>query len=157
MTSGRRATYDDVNLILRLYEMRREARMREARKWFTGSFKVKTFEEFQALCPPGSEPNASYRMVTTYWEMVASFLTSGVLNAELFYQSGRELLFVWERVRDIVPSSCATAFKHPRRAEESRRGRRRRTSHGGTTRRRAPTTPSRNVYGVTVQYDVGCN
>ena len=41
-------------------------------------------------------------MVTTYWEMVASFLTSGVLNAELFYQSGRELLFVWERVRDIA-------------------------------------------------------
>ena len=78
-----------------------------------GSFKVKTFEEFQALCPAGSEPNASYRMVTTYWEMVASFLTSGVLNNELFYQSGRELLFVWERVRDIVPAA-REAFKHPR-------------------------------------------
>jgi hypothetical protein len=52
-------------------------------------------------------------MVTTYWEMVASFLTSGVLNNELFYQSGRELLFVWERVRDIVPAA-REAFKHPR-------------------------------------------
>jgi hypothetical protein len=52
-------------------------------------------------------------MVTTYWEMVASFLTSGVLNAQLFYQSGRELLFVWERVRDIVPAA-RDAFKHPR-------------------------------------------
>jgi hypothetical protein len=52
-------------------------------------------------------------MVTTYWEMVASFLTSGVLNAELFYQSGRELLFVWERIRDIVPAARET-FKHPR-------------------------------------------
>ena len=103
MSGVARATYEDVNLILRLYEQRREDRLREGRKWFTGSFKVKTFEEFQAMCPPGSEPNASYRMVTTYWEMVASFLTSGVLNAELFYQSGRELLFVWERVRDIVP------------------------------------------------------
>src|SRR3954471_16972129 len=104
MSGVARATYDDVNLILRLYEMRREDRLREARKWFTGSFKVKSFEEFLALCPPGSEPNASYRMVVTYWEMVASFLTSGVLNAELFYQSGRELLFVWERVRDILPT-----------------------------------------------------
>src|SRR5476651_1869734 len=103
MSGVARATYDDVNLILRLYEMRRKDRLREARKWFTGSFKVKSFDEFKALCPPGSEPNASYRMVTTYWEMVSSFLTSGVLNAELFYQSGRELLFVWERVRDIVP------------------------------------------------------
>src|SRR5258706_15765266 len=103
MSGVARATYDDVNLIVRLYEMRREDRLREARRWFTASFKVKSFEEFQALCPPGSEPNASYRMVTTYWEMVASFLTSGVLNAELFYQSGRELLLVWERVRDVLP------------------------------------------------------
>ena len=113
MSGVARATYDDVNLILRLYEMRREDRLRDARKWFTGSFKVKSFDEFLALCPPGTEPNASYRMVTTYWEMVASFLTSGVLNAALFYQSGRELLFVWERVRDIVPAVRDT-FKHPR-------------------------------------------
>jgi hypothetical protein len=113
MTGAARATYDDVNLILRLYEMRREDRMRDARKWFVASFKVKSYEEFQALCPPGSEPNASYRMVTTYWEMVASFLTSSVLNAELFYQSGRELLLVWERVRDILPAARET-MKHPR-------------------------------------------
>jgi hypothetical protein len=112
MSGAARATYDDVNLILRLYEMRREDRLREARKWFTGSFKVKSFEEFQALCPGGSDPNASYRMVTTYWEMVASFLTSGVLNAELFYQSGRELLFVWERVRDVLPH-VREQYKHP--------------------------------------------
>lgn len=104
MSGVARATYDDVNLILRLYEMRREDRLRDARKWFSGSFKVKTYDESLALCPPGSEPNASYRMVVTYWEMVASFLTNGVLNAELFYQSGRELLFVWERVRDVLPT-----------------------------------------------------
>lgn len=108
-----KATFDDANLILKLYDMRREDRLREARKWFTGSFKVKTFDDFTKLCPPGSEPNASYRMVTTYWEMVASFLTSGVLNPELFYQSGRELLLVWERVRDIVPA-IREAYKNPR-------------------------------------------
>ena len=108
-----KATYDDVKLILQLYDMRREPRLREARRWFTASFKPKSYEELTALCPPGSEPNASYRMVTTYWEMVASFLTSGVLNSELFYQSGRELLFVWERTRDIVPAIRDT-MKHPR-------------------------------------------
>src|SRR3954465_13640205 len=102
MSGVARATYDDVNLILRLYEMRREDRLREARKWFTGSFKVKSYEEFEPLCPPGSEPNASYRLVTPYGEMVGSFLTSGVLNAELFYQSGRELPCGWERLRAIV-------------------------------------------------------
>jgi hypothetical protein len=99
----RAATYDDANLILKLYDMRREDRMREARKWFVSSFKAKTYDEMIALCPPGSEPNASYRMVTTYWELVASLITAGVLHDELFYQSGRELLLVWERVRDIAP------------------------------------------------------
>jgi hypothetical protein len=108
-----KATYDDAKLILQLYEMRREPRLREARKWFTASFKPKSHDDFLAICPPGSEPNASYRMVVTYWEMVASFLTSGVLHPELFYQSGREMLFVWERVRDILPA-LRDAYQHPR-------------------------------------------
>jgi hypothetical protein len=104
MTTGApRPTYHDVDLILRLYDMRREMRMREARRWFAAHFKVKTLEEFNVACPPGSEPNASYRMLTTYWEMVASFITNGVLNEELFFQSNREFLFVWERVRDVLP------------------------------------------------------
>ena len=98
------ATFDDVNLVLKLYDMRREPRLRDARQWYAASFKVKTMEDFAALCPPGSEANASFRMVTSYWEMVGSFLTSGVLNAVLFYQSGRELLFAWERVKDLVPA-----------------------------------------------------
>lgn len=98
-----RGTYDDVNLILRLYELRREEKLRKARAWFGSSFKASTLEEFNKLCPPGSEENAYYRMVTTYWEMAASFVTSGVLNQVLFFQSGRELLFVWERIRDLIP------------------------------------------------------
>jgi len=96
-------TYQDADLILRLYEMRRETRMREARRWFATHFKVKTMDELNVACPPGSEPNASYRMLTSYWEMVASFVTGGVLNQELFFQSNREFLFVWERIRDLAP------------------------------------------------------
>jgi hypothetical protein len=111
-TLATKATFDDVNLILKLYDLRREDRLREARRWFAASFKAKTAEDFGALCPPGSEPNASYRMVTSYWEMVASFVTSGVLDQELFFQSGRELLFCWERVRDILPRVRETS-KNP--------------------------------------------
>ena len=98
-----RPTYDDANLILRLYEMRREDRMRKARAWFTANFKVKTWDELQKLAPGGSDENASYRMVVTYWDMVASFVNSGVLHQELFFQSGRELLLVWERMKDVLP------------------------------------------------------
>ena len=101
------ATYDDVNLILRLYEMRLEDKLRQARDWFAKSFKAKTMEEFHILCPPAFDTNAYYRMVVSYWEMVASFITSGVLDEALFFQSGMELLFCWERIRDLVPEARA--------------------------------------------------
>lgn len=107
-----KATYDDANLILRLYEMRREDRMRKARAWFTANCKAKSYEELLKLAPGGTDENASVRMVTSYWDLVASFMTAGVLNKELFFQSGRELLLVWERVRDYLPS-MREAYKDP--------------------------------------------
>ncbi len=97
-------TYDDVKLILRLYELRREAKLREAREWFFKSFHVKTLDDLNELCPLGSETNAFYRMVVSYWEMVGSFVTNGVLHKELFFESGRELLFVWVRIRHVLPA-----------------------------------------------------
>jgi hypothetical protein len=96
------ATYEDANLILRLYEMRREEKLREARDWFTRNFHCKTSEEFNKSCPPGSQENAFVRQVTSYWEMAASLIVSGVLNEHLFFQSGMELLLVWERVKELV-------------------------------------------------------
>jgi len=105
-------THDDANLILRLYEMRREERMRKARAWFTANLKVKTWDDLQKVAPPGTDDNASYRMVVTYWDMVASFITSGVLHKELFFQSGRELLLVYERMRDVLPE-LRERFKDP--------------------------------------------
>ena len=106
-----KATYDDVKLILHLYELRREEKLREARKWFA-KFNARTFAEKNELCPPGSGEDAYFRMVVTYWDMVASFITSGVLHQELFLHSGGELLFVWEKIRDIVPE-WRTAFGNP--------------------------------------------
>ena len=106
------ATYDDANLLLRLYELRREAKMREARAWFVSSFKPKTLAELQELCPPGSANNAQMRMVTSYWDMAASFVTAGVLNPELFFVNNRELLVVWLRVRHVV-AELRAAYKEP--------------------------------------------
>ena len=106
------ATYDDVNLILKLYELRREDRLREGRKWI-GGLKVKTFAELRSECPPGSDQDASFRMVTSYWDMAASFVTSGVLNQELFMQNGGELLFVWTKIQDIIPELRKT-FNSPK-------------------------------------------
>jgi hypothetical protein len=99
-----KATYDDANLILRLYELRREETMRKARQWF-GSFTPKNQDEIQKVTTFGTQENAYMRMVLSYWDMAASMVTSGVLNEELFLESGGELLFTWEKVREIVPES----------------------------------------------------
>lgn len=109
----RPATYDDANLLLRLFELRREEKLRQARAWFNRNFKAANLEEFQKLCPTGSDENAYYRMVASYWDMAASFVTSGVLHRELFAQNSRELLFVWERIRDIVPP-LRDSYKNPK-------------------------------------------
>lgn len=105
-------TYDDANLLLRLYELRTEAKMRDARNWFFVNFKCKTMAEFSQLCPPGSEPNAYYRQCVSYWDMASSFVNAGVLNAELFFANTREVLFVWERVKPII-GEVRAAYKDP--------------------------------------------
>src|SRR6185503_15409828 len=87
------ATYDDANFILRLYELRREEKLRLARDWFGANFKASTMEELQKIALQGSKENTYMRMVVSYWEMAAGFVTAGVLNKELFFQSSGEMLF----------------------------------------------------------------
>jgi hypothetical protein len=106
------ATYDDVNLILRLYDMRREEKLRAARSWFVTNFKPKTMADVTALAAPGTDANAQFRQAVSYWDMVASFVTAGVLNQELFFQSNRELLLFWVRMKPIV-KEVREAFKDP--------------------------------------------
>ena len=96
--------HHDVEVILKLYELRREDRMRKAREWLF-TYKAASAAEHQAACPPGSEQDAYYRMVSTYWDMAASFVTSGAVNKELFLQSGGEMLFVWEKIKGNVARS----------------------------------------------------
>lgn len=98
------ATYEDVNLILKLYEMRREVKMRAARAWFAGNFLPTTMDEFMKVCPPGSEENAYFRQVASYWEMVAGFITQGVLHKEIYFQSGQEMLLTYTRMKTILPA-----------------------------------------------------
>ena len=102
------ATYDDAALILRLYDLRREEKLRAARKWFGSMPALTSREEFLKVCPPGSDENAFFRMVTTYWEMASSFVVCGILNRELFYRANNmELLLVWEKVRRALPEMRA--------------------------------------------------
>jgi len=108
-----RPTVEEAQLLLSLYELRRDPTFRLARKWFAASFHPLTTEEFLSLCPAGSDQEVYFRMVYSYWEMASSFVTSGVLNEELFVHNSSELLLVWERIRPLVPQ-WRLAWNNPR-------------------------------------------
>ena len=105
-------TFEEVNLMLRLYDLRREPRLREARAWFVGHFHAGTPEEVMMKYPPGSQENTYIRMVVSYWDMVASIVNRGLINDELFFESNGEIWVVWDRMHSIVPTWRA-AFKNP--------------------------------------------
>jgi hypothetical protein len=94
----------DAEVVMRLYELRREDKLRIARNWFFANFKgIKSTDEFLKLAPYGSDENAWFRMVVSYWDMAASFVNSGAVNPDLFFRSSNEMLFVWLRASDVIP------------------------------------------------------
>ncbi len=95
-------TSEQVNLMLRLYEERREPRLREAREWFSANFHVKNEEDVMRVCPPGSKENAYMRMVLSYWEMVASIVNRGLIEEDLFFENSGEQWAVWEQVKPMI-------------------------------------------------------
>jgi len=96
------ATYEDANLILRLYELRREEKLRKARDWFMREFSAASSEDLLKKYPPGSDENAYYRMVVGYWDMASSFLVHGIVHEELYFETSGEALVVWEKVRPYI-------------------------------------------------------
>jgi hypothetical protein len=96
------ATYQDAHLILELYELRREPRLREAREWFLQKFQPRSLDDVRGLAA-GTAENVSYRMVTTYWDMAASFVAHGILDAELFLEYGGEMLAVYAKMEPLIP------------------------------------------------------
>src|ERR1700732_1929742 len=106
-------SYDEVNLMLRLYDLRREPRLRQARSWFVEHFHPQSPEDMMQKYPQNSEENTYIRMVISYWDMVASIVNRGLINDELFFESNGEIWVVWDRMRSIVPIWRA-AFKNPR-------------------------------------------
>jgi len=84
-------------LVLRLYEIRREDELRHARDWFAGQFFPSTVEEVLAAWT-GPE-SARYRMVTTYWEMAATLVNHGAIPEGLFHDANTEHVAVWVKLR----------------------------------------------------------
>jgi hypothetical protein len=87
-------------LNLQLFEMRREAVLREARAWFMNDFNPETFEEFMALV--SGERNASIRMVVGYWDMAASLVTSGAIDGDAFRAAHTEIVATFGKIQPFL-------------------------------------------------------
>jgi hypothetical protein len=106
------ATPADAEIILKLYQLRTEAVMREARAWMTGEFWPNTADDFFAVAQNPKDPhNAYFRQVTTYWEMAAAMVLHGAVSAELFVDCNAEGFFLLakfthllEAIREKMPT-----------------------------------------------------
>lgn len=92
--------YESATLNLRLYELRREPVLREARIWFLREFNPETLAEAVALV--SGERNSSFRMVIGYWEMAASLVTTGAIDAEAFLAANNEVLAAFGKIEPLL-------------------------------------------------------
>src|SRR5580693_6626378 len=100
------ATPADAEIILRLYELRTEPVMRQARAWIGGEFWPKTVEDFNAVYSNPADPhNAFFRQVVTYWEMAAAMVLHGAVSAELFVDCKAEGFFLLAKFSHILEPS----------------------------------------------------
>lgn len=97
------ATPADAEIILKLYELRTESVMRQARAWVGGGFWPKTVEEFYAIYENPADPhNPWLRQVITYWEMAAAMVLHGAVSVELFVDCNGEGFFLLAKFAPIL-------------------------------------------------------
>jgi hypothetical protein len=95
------AKSEDANLILKLYDLRREEVMRKARAWFVGEFHPGSLQDI--LDAVMGENNAYFRMVTSYWEMAASLVNNGAIDEQMFNDANGEHLAVFAKIEPFLP------------------------------------------------------
>ncbi len=105
-------TYEQAQLHLQVYDLRREPRLRQARDWFFKNYHVETFEDGMRLTAPGTEEGAFFGMVLGYWEQASALLNAGLLHEDLFFETSGEFFGVWEQVKPIVPE-LRKRFSYP--------------------------------------------
>lgn len=98
-------THEQAQLHLQVYDLRREARLRQARDWFFKNYNVDSFEDAMRIAAPGTEAGAFAGMVMNYWEQACALLNYGLLHEDLFFETSGEFFGVWELLKPIVPQA----------------------------------------------------
>jgi hypothetical protein len=92
--------YEDANLILKLYDLRREEVMRKARTWYLAEFNPASMEDISNAAM--GEHSAYYRMVTTYWDMAASLVNNGAIDEKMFNDANGEHIAVFSKIEPYL-------------------------------------------------------
>ena len=92
--------YKDADLILKLYDLRREKTMREARNWFF-TFNPQTPQDFMDVLT--SDKSGWYRMVISYWDMACSLVNNGAIDADMFNDANGEHIFIYAKMEPWIP------------------------------------------------------
>lgn len=92
--------HDDADLILKLYDLRREPVMREARNWFFTFNPTSVQDIMEALL---GEHSGHYRMVISYWDMAAAMVNNGAIDEKLFTETNGEHIFVYSKIAHLIP------------------------------------------------------
>ena len=94
------SSYESANLLIKLYDLRREEKMREARNWFFREFNPTSAGDMMAaMAGPNS---AHFRMVTSYWDMACSFVNNGAINEQMFNDANGEQLGVYGKIEPFL-------------------------------------------------------
>lgn len=99
----RKPTHADAELLLHLYEIRRDPELRAARAWILSKYKPVPWSVMKKDYLSGSQEDRWFRMATSYWEMVATLVNRGVMHAELFFDHSGEAVVTWDRIKGVVP------------------------------------------------------
>ena len=91
--------HEDADLILKLYDLRREPVMREARNWFFSFNPTTTAEYMEAMM---GEHSGHLRMVISYWDMAASLVNNGAIDETMFNDANGEHMFVFAKIEPIL-------------------------------------------------------
>jgi hypothetical protein len=102
-------TYEQAQLHLQVYDLRREARLREARDWFVKNFFADNFDEAMRIAAPMTQGGTYFMMVISYWEQACALLNYGLLHEDLFFETSGEFFGVWDRIRASMPE-CRERF-----------------------------------------------
>ena len=92
----------DVANILKLFELRREEGIRRARKWYFTEFDPESAEDVSKIFGSGHDGSAYYRMITSYWEMAASFVNNGGIDEKMFLDANGEHIGVFSKIEPFI-------------------------------------------------------